>query len=99
MPLPAITNIDPRTTVDGRPAAAVWFGDDRALRYVDDGQSQILEQTYASGITFASYPVGGEHATAAEAALAAVDAYLFQYQNDPTKLAEEWSHVHELLTA
>lgn len=100
MSLPAITDTDPRTTVEGRDAAVIWFGDDnRALRYVDNGQSQVLEQTYSKGITYASYPVGGEHATAAEAALAAVDAYLFEYKDDPEKMAEEWSHVHELLTA
>lgn len=99
MSLPDITGIEPRSEVENRAAAVIWFGDDdRALRYVTD-DSQVLEQTYSKGITYASYPVGGEHATPAEAALAAVDAYLFEYKDDPEKMADEWPHVHELLTA
>lgn len=102
MDLPAITEIEPTATVGDRdrPAAVIWFGEKRALRYVHDPDvGCVLEQTYYDGITFNSYPVGDPDIRPAQAALDAVGEYLTEYKNDPEKMGDEWPHVHELLTA
>jgi hypothetical protein len=98
--LPALTKVEhPSSVRDDEPAVILWFGGERALRYVwDDAADEILEETYFDGTVHDSYPVGGERGELADFALETVSEWVNGYADDPAALARDWPHVYELLT-
>lgn len=96
--LPPISKID----ADWGKCITIWFQNDAQLRYRwDDDEEGIVEETFQANdphSVFDSVGVGGEQEELEEYALAAVERYINEYQNDAKACLNDWTPVYQAIT-
>lgn len=96
--LPAISKID----ADWGQCITLWFENDAQLRYRwDDTREEIVEETFLANDPHSVYDdvgVGGEQDDLSEFALAAIEQFINEFQDDPEACRMDWTSVYEAVT-
>lgn len=100
--LPPISKIETHTFVSPEklPAVVIWFANGAKLRYVEEEDGTVNEQTYRAtdpDSVYESYDIGVDPEEMREAAFESVAEYINVYQDDVDAIRRDWPHVFEAI--